>query len=390
MNKFKSNIADFLELFLPIRKAKFIRSKKRILIFNWRDTRHIFTGGAEVYIHELAKRWVKDGNTVTLFCGNDGNCRRYEVIEGVQIIRRGGFYTVYFWAFLYYVLKLRNRYDIIIDSENGLPFFTPLYARKKIFCLMFHSHQEVFYKSLVKPIAFIASFFERHIMPIIYRKVKFITISESSKKEIAELGLGQAGIDIVYPGVDITKFSPATKASNPLILYLGRLKYYKSLNIFLRTAKEVLGRIPNAQFIIAGDGEEKDELLKLATRLKVSNRVSFLGRVSDKEKIDLYQRAWVFMNPSFMEGWGITTIEANACGTPVVASDVPGLRDSVNNPHNGFLITYGSVKEFSSHILKLITDDTLRKQMSKEATEWAQQFDWQKSADKSLAIINGL
>ena len=105
------------------------------------------------------------------------------------------------------------------------------------------------------------------------------------------------------------------------------------------------------------------------------------------EKIKLYQKAWVFVNPSFMEGWGITTIEANACATPVVASNVPGLRDSVRNPHSGFLVPYGSINEFSTKIIELIKDDSLRAKMSIEGLSWAQQFDWQKSADKSLEIF---
>ena len=84
------NLIDLFGLFLPMPKAVPVTSEeKRILIFNWRDTKHKFAGGAEVYIHELAKRWVKSGNQVTVFCGNDGHCLRNEVINGVQIIRRG-------------------------------------------------------------------------------------------------------------------------------------------------------------------------------------------------------------------------------------------------------------------------------------------------------------
>ncbi|MDP3888538.1 MAG: glycosyltransferase, partial [bacterium] len=146
---FENNVADLLGLFAKAREYKSPASGKlRILIFNWRDTRHIWAGGAEVYAYELAKRWVKEGNRVAVFCGNVGKLPKNEVIDGVQIYRRGGFYMVYVWAFFYYMLKFRGKFDVIIDSENGIPFFTPLYAKEKKFLLIHHVHQEVFRKSL--------------------------------------------------------------------------------------------------------------------------------------------------------------------------------------------------------------------------------------------------
>jgi O-antigen/teichoic acid export membrane protein len=115
-----SNLRDFIEAFFF--KPKYATQQthyKKILVFNWRDTNHVFAGGAEVYMHELAKRWIRAGHKVTLFCGNDGNNPRYEIIDGVEVIRRGGFYFVYIWAFLYYMLKFKGKYDVVIDCENG-------------------------------------------------------------------------------------------------------------------------------------------------------------------------------------------------------------------------------------------------------------------------------
>src|SRR5258708_6075083 len=317
----RQNLLDLLELLLPLAKDTSEKKyKQRILIFNWRDLRHIFAGGAEVYVHEMAKRWVKAGNRVTVFCGNDGTSPRQEVIDGVEIIRRGGFYFVYIWAFVYYVLRFRNRYDIIIDSENGIPFFTPLYARKeKIFCLVHHVHQEIFQNYLIKPLAMFASFLEKDAMPFVYKNVKFITVSESTKQEMGKIGMGKAGIEIIYNGVDIIQMKPGKKNKNPMILYLGRLRAYKSVDVFIRTMPKILDKFPNTEFVIAGDGDYLHELKKLAKKLNLFEKINFIGKVTEEKKLDLYQRAWVFVNPSQMEGWGITTIEANACGTPVVA-----------------------------------------------------------------------
>src|SRR6185437_11560528 len=198
---------------------------------------------------------------------------------GVRVIRRGGFYFVYVWAFLYYLIKFRDRVDVIIDCQNGIPFFTPLYAKEKVHCLMFHVHQEVFSHSLSKPLAKFAQILENRVMPWAYRKTPFITISPSSREEIEALDLGMAGIEIVYPGVDLKTYQPGEKDKNPLVLYVGRLQFYKSVDVFLKSAQLILKKLPQTKFIVAGDGEEKSRLVKLAQALGIEKNVVFLGRV---------------------------------------------------------------------------------------------------------------
>jgi glycosyltransferase involved in cell wall biosynthesis/cellulose synthase/poly-beta-1,6-N-acetylglucosamine synthase-like glycosyltransferase/O-antigen/teichoic acid export membrane protein len=364
--------------------------KKRILIFNWRDTKHKFSGGAEVYVHEIAKEWVKDGNHVTLFSGNDGQGKRYEMIDGVQIVRRGGFYLVYVWAFFYYILRFRGKYDVIVDCENGIPFFTPLYVRKPIFCLLHHVHQDVFYHSLPRPLAWLASTLEKDVMPFFYKEVKFITVSESSRREMESFGLGKKGIIVMHPGVDFSTFSDilVERTPHPTVLYLGRLKGYKSVNVLIRAFRIVVTERPEARLIIAGSGEEESYLKRLVKELRLTpDQVHFTGQVDDEQKIQLLQSSWMLVNPSFMEGWGIVAIEASACGTPVIASDVPGLRDSVRNEQTGYLVPYGDVSAFAEKILLIIRDRELRDGMSINAKEWAVNFDWLKTSKGFLAYM---
>lgn len=381
------NILDFVDLFKPMPKANFTPFGKRILIFNWRDTRHCYAGGAEAYIHELGKRWVKDGNAVTLFCGNDGKSERYETIDGVDIIRRGGFYMVYFWALAYYIVKLRRKFDIIIDCENGIPFFTPLYAKEKKYLLIHHVHQEVFRKSLLWPLSTIASFLEIKVMPYVYQNTQFITVSPSTKAEIISHRLTKIDPIIIYNGIDRSIFKPGTKEKRPFVLYLGRLQYYKTINTFIRLARVLSEKFPKATFAIAGEGEEIHKLRLFAQRIK--SPVEFLGKVSEKEKVRLLQKAWVMVNPSAMEGWGLTVIEANACGTPVVAANVPGLRDSVKDGETGFLAKHANVHDFVSHVERILTDKQLRMRLSKKAVQWSTQFNWDTSKARTLTLFNG-
>jgi glycosyltransferase involved in cell wall biosynthesis/cellulose synthase/poly-beta-1,6-N-acetylglucosamine synthase-like glycosyltransferase/O-antigen/teichoic acid export membrane protein len=364
--------------------------KKRILIMNWRDSRHVYAGGAEVYVEEIAREWVKEGHHVTIFSGNDGKSPRHETINGVRIIRRGGFFLVYVWAFLYYILRLRGKYDVVVDCENGIPFFTPLYVRKSIVCLMHHVHQDVFFRLLPKPFAWFASFLEKNLMPLIYSNVSFVTVSDSSREEMQALGLGKAGITVVHPGVDREDFSRVLvpKSIYPTVLYLGRLKAYKSVNVLIQAFRIVLSERPEARLIIAGDGEEREHLKRLAHELRLSpDQVKFVGHIRHKEKVKLLQEAWMLVNPSFMEGWGIVAIEASAAGTPVIASDVPGLRDSVKHEGTGYLVEYGDVKGFAERIHLIIRDKELREGLAMNAREWAGNFSWSKSSEAFLRAL---
>ncbi len=382
------NFIDLFDLFSTVGNENHNpNTGKKVLIFNWRDIRHERAGGAEVYIHELAKRWVTEGVKVTLFCGNDGKCPRYEEIDGVEVVRRGGFYFVYVWAFLYYVFKFRGKYDVIVDCENGIPFFTPLYTRERQYLVIHHVHQEVFRKSLPGPLAQLAIFFETKLMPYVYESVQIITVSPSSKTEIEELGLTKEDIHVVYNGIDINHFVPQKKNERPNVLYLGRLKSYKSVDVFVKAAQKIIKVIPDVEFVIAGDGEERKKLEQLADKLGLKECIRFVGKVTEDMKVKLYQEAWVFVNPSFREGWGITTIEANACGTPVVASRVPGLIDSVKNPHTGYLVEYGNDSEFAEQITKLLLETDLRSAMSQEAIAWAKEFSWDASAKRALEVL---
>ena len=363
----------------------------RILIFNWRDTRHVWAGGAEVYLHELARRWVASGCQVTLFCGNDRLLPRRDTIDGVQIIRRGGFYTVYIWAFLYYIFKFRGRYDIIIDSANGVPFFTPLFSRLPKFLLIHHVHQDYFRRHVPFPINFIAAFAESKIVPAVYKNQQVITVSQSSKRDIINLGFSVSrDIRIINPGIDLDNFTRLSpKTSYPSFLYLGRIRPYKNLDIAIKAFSRVRKNFPGARLNIAGDGEGIKPLRLLCRELGLESVVYFLGRVSEREKIHLLSSSWVMLQPSSFEGWGITVIEANACGTPVIASNVIGLRDSIHDGQTGLLVPDQNVSALAASMEFLIRHSQVRSLLASQARIWSQNFGWNDIASIFLkSIIN--
>lgn len=388
---FFSNIQDFLDLFNfspKVSKGVARKSSYTVLIFNWRDLKHVWAGGAETYIHQLSQRLVSSGYKVILFTSNDGRHARSEVIDGIQIIRRGGFYTVYLWAVIYYLSRLRSQVDMIIDSENGVPFLTPIYARKPIFLLVHHIHQDVFRKQLTFPLSELASIIESDLMPWLYRNQEIVTVSESSKQDIIDIGLGtEDSISVVNPGIDLKQFGKTKKTTHPSIAYVGRLKQYKNIDTVIRAMPSILEKVPRATFTIAGEGEEMLELQKLTKKLGLEKVITFSGKITEAEKHKLFSSAWVVVQPSMVEGWGITVIEANASGTPVIASNVKGLRDSVVHGKTGILVQAKSEEEFATAITEILANQQLRTQLSSAALKWSKNFDWDESADHFRDIL---
>lgn len=359
--------------------------KFRILIFNRKDEYHPYTGGAEVHIHEIARRWIKQGHEVIMFCGNYPGAEKYDNINGMKIIRGGNDYTAYFHAAKAYLTKLRKKCDVIIDDINGVPFFTPLYVKKPKIVILHHVFRNIFFIEL--PLRFaIMGYLAEKLIPFIYFNTKFITVSDSTKKELLRLGIREKNIHVFYNGIDHTIYKPHSKSKFPHVIYLGRLQKYKRVDLVIKAFFYIKKIIPKARLSIAGFGPEK-ELKNLVEELNLTSSVRIYGHVSNEKKIKLLQNAWVFITTSEREGWGLSVLEANACGTPAVAFDVPGLRNSIKNDETGILVKNEDIKGIVKAVVKILKNDNLRSRLSKNCIEWSKKFDWDKTANEILAII---
>ncbi len=359
----------------------------KILIFNWRDITHPEAGGAEVYIHEIGKR-LAEKHEVTLFCGEYSGCEKESAIDGIKIIRKGGRYGIYLWAPLIYLSKLRKKYDIIIDCENGIPFFTPLFVHEPKICVMHHVHKDVFDIEMPFYIAWLGNFLEEHLMPLVYRDTEFVAVSPSTKKEMINIGIDKEKIRTVFNGMN-GQFAPDfNKKKENLIVYVGRIKKYKQIDHLIRAFRIVKDKIPNSELVIAGRGDFSEiEELSEGSGLKLK----LYNEITEKEKLDLLQKARIFVTTSMKEGWGITVIEANRCGTPAIAYDVPGLRDSIRNNETGLLVKPGDIEDFANAITKVLEDDNIRDKLNIGALNWSKKFDWDKSTkelEKIIGVIN--
>jgi len=355
----------------------------KILIFNWRCWKHPWAGGAEKYLYEISKRLAEKGHEVTWFVSSFKGARKREFEDGIEIIREGGRFSVYLKAFWYYLKELRKRnFDIVVDDINGVPFFTPLYVWKpKRIAIVHHLvGWKIFSRELKLHQAIIAWIAEK-LIPLFYFSTPFITVSKSTKEE---LNGTIKEVSIVPNGLDSWIFQNSIKKSvNPTIIYLGRFKRYKRIDLLIKAFEMVRKKVKNAELWLAGSGNWKNN--------EEIKGLKYFGRVDEEKKKELLAKAWVFVTPSMKEGWGITVIEANACGTPAIAYDVPGLRDSIVDGETGLLVREnGSVEKLAEVIVKVLVDKQLRERLSRNAIEWAKQFSWDSSAKKFEKVLEGL
>jgi glycosyltransferase involved in cell wall biosynthesis len=360
----------------------------RILALNWRCLQHPQAGGSEINLFEQARVWVREGHSVTVFCADPG--RQYapsanEIVDGIQVIRRGGRLSVYFFAALFLLWHGRE-YDRVLDIANGVPFFAPLFCAKPVTLLVHHVHGRQWFEEFPYPVAALGWAIEQHIVPLVYRGRPVIAVSPTTREGLIDLGITESQIHIVYNGVSHPSATPATAQLRPhSIAYVGRIKQYKRLDRVVRAVAALRHIFPDIHFDIAGDGDARATIEALIAKLGLADYVTVYGPVDDRQKATILSSAAVFATASMHEGWGISVIEANAYGCPAVAFDVPGLRVAIRNGTTGLLASDDA--DFEPALAAILRDQTLRERLSRAARRWASSFDWALSARATLELL---
>jgi len=355
----------------------------RLAFFNWRDIKNPLAGGAEVYVHRVMARLAESGHKATLFTSTFPGAPPHEDIDGVEHIRYGGRYSIFPKAPLCYRRHIRGRYDAIIESINGVPFFTPLYAKEKIVPFIHQLTRENWYSGISFPLAF-AGYHCEDAMLSIYRHRPAIVPSESTRSDLERLGFDD--VTVIKGAADIRQ-TCKTKEKASTLLYLGRLTKSKRVDHALRAFAQILRPHPEARMWVAGSGPEEPALKRLASGLGISDSVIFMGRVDERTKADLLSKAHMLMLPAVREGWGLVVLEANACGTPALGYDVPGLRDSIKAGVNGFLVPDGDVGALSRRAISMLDDGSTLRRLSSGSKKYSEGFCWDKTADRFESLL---
>jgi glycosyltransferase involved in cell wall biosynthesis len=361
----------------------------KIVAVNWQDLENPQGGGAEIHLQEILERLAMFGHQVTLLCGGWKGCPPRAERGGVEIHRVGTRQSFPFQARQYWERQLRPKNtapDVLLEDINKVPLFTTRWGARKVVALVPHLFGATAFQEL-NPVLATAVWLAERPLARMYRNVPFQAISESTADDLVARGIARERVVVIRPGVSSGYYTPdpASRAAYPSFAYVGRLKRYKGVDLVIRAFAK-LAR-PDAVLEIAGAGDHRPALETLVGSLDLGSRVRFLGFVTEQEKLALLRRAWAVALASPKEGWGLTNVEAEACGTPVVASDSPGIRESVRHGETGFLVPHGDVAAMAAAFARLADSHALVSAMGAKARVFAESFTWDRCARETEAHL---
>lgn len=360
----------------------------RILAVNWLDLENPQAGGAEVHFFEIFGRLARRGHEVTLVASGWKGANPSAQISGIAVRRYGGRHS----------FALRGRgavrrlletdgFDLLVEDINKLPLFLPTLSRIPFYAIVPHLFGTTAFREAALPVAAVVWLAEFPI-PRIYRRAAFHAISESTREDLVQRGVPRGNVRVIFPGVDTQWFAPdgeTPRAAVPTFLYIGRLKRYKGIDTVLRAVAQLRGEGCEVRLQIAGKGDDQSRLERMAATLDLGSSVRFLGYVDEAEKRRLLRSAWAVVFPSIKEGWGISNVEAAACGTPAVASDSPGLRESVLDGTTGILVHHGGVAAMAGALRQLSQNPELVSRLGGAARQFAETLSWDRAAEETEA-----
>ncbi len=356
-----------------------------VLFVNWRDLSHPQGGGSERYVHRVAEGLAAAGLRVTLLCAAHDRAPAENTVNGVRIVRRGGRFTVYPRALAY---VRRHRPRIVVDVQNGIPFGSTLVTRSPVTVLVHHVHREQW------PIVFgriggrIGWWVESVLAPVLYRRARYVTVSQASRDELVELGIAAERIAIAPVGVEPAPAVSTPRSATPELVVLARLVPHKRVDHALEVLARLGDRWPDLRLSVVGDGGCEAELRAEADRLGLSDRVSFAGFVPEQTKHEYLASAWVHLVPSVKEGWCLVVNEAGCHGVPTIGYRAAGgLRESVVDGVSGVLVD--DLDEMTDITARLLDHVATREAMGGAAVRHAASLSWSASVRSFAAVLAG-
>ncbi len=354
----------------------------RILVVNWQDRLNPRAGGAEEHLHRIFGDFARRGHRVALLCSGWDGCDPFETVDGIEVHRTGGRHTFPLAAPRHHDRHLRGHpFDLVVEDLNKIPVLAPLWAPAPAHLLLVHHLFGATAFQEANPALAAATWLCERVIPPLYRGLPCVAVSESTRSDLLRRGLRPSEMHVIRNGVELDRLRPARERyPSPTIVYLGRLKRYKRVDLVLRTVARLRERGIDVRAVVAGKGDARPGLEEKARSLGVADRVRFPGFVTEAGKAELLSRSWVHLLTSPKEGWGIVSMEASACGTPSVVSDSPGLRETVRHGETGFIVPHGEIDALADAVAALL-DPPTRDRMGRAARRMAEAHSWDRMAD---------
>lgn len=373
------------------------RRVRSVLLLCWRDTGHPQGGGSEAYLQRIGAQLAQSGVAVTLRTARYDGAPRRETVDGVQISRGGGRHTVYIWAGLAMVLARiglgplrKTRPDVVIDTQNGIPFLARLAYGRRVAVLVHHCHREQW--PVAGPVlGRVGWFVESKLSPRVNRRNQYVTVSLPSARDLVGLGVHPDRIAVVRNGLD--EAPPDTlsvpRSAAPRVAVLSRLVPHKQIEDALDAIAELRKRIPDVHMDILGDGWWRQRLVDHAALLGITDAVTFHGHVDDDTKHHVLQRCWVHVLPSRKEGWALAVTEAGQHAVPTIGyRSSGGLTDSIIDGVTGMLVD--DHDELVDGLEQLLSDPVLREELGAKAQTRSGEFSWRQSAEAMHTVLDSV
>ncbi|MCH9669494.1 MAG: glycosyltransferase family 4 protein [Actinomycetia bacterium] len=370
---------------------------RSVLLLCWRDTGHPQGGGSETYLQRIGTQLADSGIRVTLRTARYPGAARREVLDGVQIQRAGGRYSVYVWALLAMAVAriglgpLRKvRPSVIVDTQNGLPFLARLVYGRKVVVLVHHCHRRQW--PVAGPVlGRIGWFVESQLSPRVHRRNQYATVSLPSARDLALLGVDSDSVAIVRNGVDAAPKGTLDlpRSETPRVVVLSRLVPHKQIEHALGAVARLRNQFPGLHLDVLGGGWWEQRLVRHADQLGISGAVTFHGHVDHAAKHAVLQRSWVQVLPSRKEGWGLAVIEAAQHGVPTIGyRHSGGLSDSIVDGVTGLLVD--NYEGLVDALDRALSDRVLREQLGAKARVRSGEFSWKQSADAMRVVLESV
>src|SRR5215217_8240160 len=363
-------------------------AERGVLFLNWRDTTHPEGGGSEVFVERVAAGLAAQGRPVTLFCAAHPGAPASERVGGIRVVRRGSRLGVYPQAWWAHLTGRLGAHAVVVDVQNGLPFLSALWCRRPLVVLVHHVHREQWRVVLPPLQARVGWWIESRLAPRLYRRARYVAVSEATRQELVTLGVRPAAVTVVHNGMAAT--GPAAAGSRtpfPSVCVLGRLVPLKRVELALEAAARIRPHLPGLRVLVVGQGWWEPRLREAVDRLGLRGAVELLGWVDEETKQRVLASSWALAMPSVKEGWGRAVLEAAANGTPTVAFRAAGgLRESVVHGSTGLLAD--DLDEFTRHLAWVLLNRHLRERLGEAARLHAARFTWPQSVAAFAAVLD--
>jgi glycosyltransferase involved in cell wall biosynthesis len=358
-----------------------------VLFLNWRDTSNPEGGGSELYVERVAAGLAAQGRPVTLFCAAHPGAPASEQVGDVRVVRRGGRLTVYLHAWWAHLTGRLGGHEVVVDVQNGLPFFSALWCRRPVVVLVHHVHREQWRVVLPALLARLGWWIESWLAPRLYRRARYVAVSEATRRELVGLGVRPAAISVVHNGMAPPGRVTAERTPYPSVCVLGRLVPHKRVELALEAAARIRRHLPGLRVRVVGQGYWEPRLREAVERLGLGEAVELLGWLDEEAKQRVLASSWVLAMPSLKEGWGLAVLEAAAAGTPTVGFRAAGgLGESVVHGTTGLLAD--DLDEFTRHLAWMLLNRHLRQRLGEAARARAARFTWSQSVEGFAAVLD--